>query len=170
MFKSTKNYLSRNFLPVILMIFGTLTAGVGQILAEGCNQIKNLEERKTCWIDKAKAGEKDLRKAYLDRADLNGLDLSEADLSGADLSGANLKNADLSKAKLNGAHLDRAALPAADLTGADLSNSSLQAADLSDAILTGVIVMRTRVNTSTRGIDLADWKRRGALDVTASVD
>ena len=170
MFKSTKNKISQKFLIAILMIFGTLTACVGQILAEDCNKTKDLATSQACWIDKAKSGEKNLRGAYLDKADLSGLDLSEADLSGADLTRANLKDADLSNAKFNRAHMDYVNLQKADLTGADLSNASLQAADLREAVLTDVIVMKARVNIYTQGIDLADWKSRGAVDMTASVD
>jgi len=82
------------------------------------------------WIEKAKAGDANLRNA-----DLSGADLSGADLSGADFSYADLSDADLSGADLSGADFSYADLRDADLSDADLRNANLSDANLTDADL-----------------------------------
>ena len=91
-------------------------------------------------LQRALAGEKDLRDADLRfaslyRVNLTGADLSGADLRFASLSGANLRGADLSGADLRGADLSRANLRGADLRGAVLSGASLSGANLTGATL-----------------------------------
>ena len=76
-------------------------------------------------LERALAGDKNLRGA-----DLRGADLREAKLLGADLSDADLKDANLTEANLT----------EADLRGADLRN-----ADLSDANLSGAKLSRFEI-------------------------
>jgi hypothetical protein len=67
----------------------------------------------------------------------------------------------LGGAFLKGANLSGAKLLKADLTGANLTEADLTNADLSEAILTNAAVSRK----TTKGVNFADWKKRGGIIV-----
>ena len=95
-------------------------------------------------IERALAGEKDLRGA-----DLTSADLTSANLSGANLTGADLRGADLRFASLSGANLRGADLSGADLRGADLSRANLRGADLRGAVLSGASLSGANLTGAT---------------------
>lgn len=102
--------------------------------------VRQAEEKKAvdCWTKKAKAGEKNLVKAYLIKADLTGAALGGANLSqsrmeGANLTKASLLRANLTEAGLTGANLTGARLWGADLTKAILEETNLTGTDFKDA-------------------------------------
>ena len=86
-----------------------------------------------------------LEGANLMEANLSGANLDSANLSGANLRGANLSGACLWGAKLEGVNLRGANLSQADLRAAKLENADLGAKNLTGVILTGALLIGTRL-------------------------
>jgi len=99
-------------------------------------------------VERARAGDKNLRGA---------------NLRGEYLYGANLRGANLRGADLTGAELSRAVLTSAKLNGADLTGAVLTSAKLNDAILTGAKLIKAKLQkTSLYDTNLTDANLTGA--------
>ena len=101
-------------------------------------------------LQRALAGEKDLRDADLRFASLYRVNLRGADLSGADLRGADLSRANLRGADLRGAVLSGASLSGADLTGATLPEGVPAVPDL-------VVRLVEAVGPSGEHLNMRTW-------------
>jgi uncharacterized protein YjbI with pentapeptide repeats len=170
----------RRVLMLAVLTLGMLLVGVSQAAAQDCKELKDTSEARDCWLKKVQSGEKNLAGAYLVElevsaddvnfmnADLTSANLSKAYLAGVHFTGAILKGANfvetdltettffktsLAGVNLSGANLTKANLAKANFLGADLTG-----ANLTDAVLTGAVV-----NKTTKGIDLEEWKKRGAF-------
>ena len=137
-------------------------------------------------VERALAGDKNLRDANLTGADLTFADLRGADLRGADLTGADLYHAYLLGVRyddstiwpkdvrdvlrvwrgdkdLSGANLRGANLRGADLSDADLSGANLREATLRGANLRGAVLKRAKLGLSNlEGADLSGANLTGA--------
>jgi len=98
---------------------------------------RTLRRRNPSDLERALAGDKNLRNAILAGANLEGASLQGANLGGAILAGANLEGASLRRAILGGAILAGANLEGANLEGANLAGANLLDANLYGAYLAG---------------------------------
>jgi len=120
-------------------------------------------------LERALAGDKNLREADLRGAFLNGAKLNRADLTGADLTDAHLTDAHLTGATLTGAKLNRATLYSAKFTDADLTRATLTYASIHRADLTRAKLNRAILrNAKLTRADLTGADLTGA-DLTDAI-